>query len=284
MNFFISERNKKGVIGLILLCIFIVFIPRITASFWNTEIRSITKEALALKKTQKSFNWKKNSYNRNFYSSKKSKFNVPKSKFDPNLYQEKDWLYLGLSPKQVNVVMKFTERGVYSTEDFSKIFVIPETLFLLIKDSLVFPERPSKFNTNKTLPVFVAVDINIATFEDLEKLPGIGEYMANQIIKYRDHLGGYVSKEQLLEVYNMRPELFDQFEAKIQIQQKAKRLNINTITFEELNAHPYISKALANSLVKMRIQKGTYKDLEEIKESKLMNEELFDKLKPYLTL
>ena len=41
---------------------------------------------------------------------------------------------------------------------------------------------------------------------------------------------------------------------------------------------------IRRSLYKIRKQKGAYSSLEEIKESVLMTEELYIKLKPYLTL
>ena len=63
-----------------------------------------------------------------------------------------------------------------------------------------------------------------------------------------------------------------------------QKLNINTATAEEFKRHPYFTWNLANSLYKIRKQKGTYASIEEIKESVLMTEELYTKLKPYLTL
>ncbi len=53
---------------------------------------------------------------------------------------------------------------------------------------------------------------------------------------------------------------------------------------EDLKIHPYFRWNIANSLIKMREQKNGFKNLNEIKESVLINEELFEKLKPYLYL
>jgi DNA uptake protein ComE-like DNA-binding protein len=66
--------------------------------------------------------------------------------------------------------------------------------------------------------------------------------------------------------------------------EKIKRIELNTISVEELKDHPYLNWSAANSIIKIRAQKGRFKSIEEIKESVLMDEEMFEKLKPYLTL
>jgi competence ComEA-like helix-hairpin-helix protein len=94
-----------------------------------------------------------------------------------------------------------------------------------------------------------------------------------------------VRKEQLLEVWKMEPQKYEDIERFIEVDSRTiVRININTAVAEELKQHPYISWKIANSIVKLRQQKNQYKALEELKESHLIDEELFEKLKPYLTL
>jgi DNA uptake protein ComE-like DNA-binding protein len=61
-------------------------------------------------------------------------------------------------------------------------------------------------------------------------------------------------------------------------------LKLNTITAEELKKHPYLNWNIANSIIKIRERKKGFKSVEEIKESVLIDEECFEKLKPYLSL
>jgi len=44
------------------------------------------------------------------------------------------------------------------------------------------------------------VDLNTAEQADLETLPGIGPELASRIIAYRQTIGAFVSKEQIMDV------------------------------------------------------------------------------------
>jgi DNA uptake protein ComE-like DNA-binding protein len=286
-TFFVSARNKRGVLIFIFISLMILFVPRILLFFSSKEI--ITIEASKIQQLTKNHYNKKFFYKKNRYS-KKNQFHLPPQKFDPNSYKEKDWLKLGLSKKQVAVVLKFIKGGIYSNEQLQKIVVIPSELFNLIKDSTFYPEKNSKpiqtverkLEKEKKHLLF----INTATQEELESLPGIGAFFAKNIIKYRDKIGGFCKKTQLLEVWKFDLEKYNAIEGLLFITlQDIRRININNALAADFKAHPYINWNQANALVKMRNQKGgAFRSIEEIKECVLIDEELFDKLKPYLSL
>lgn len=218
----------------------------------------------------------------------KKVYKIPQSKFDPNQYSKKDWMKLGLSEKQANVVVSFASRGIYSNEQLEKIFVIPKEFYTLIKDSTFYPEKKYSYEKNtapKEEKRKVLIELNGSDQAGLETVPGIGPFYAKNILKYRDRLGGFVRKEQLLEVWKMEVEKYDSFEEFIRVDvQKVKKIQLNTVTAEELKSHPYLNWNIANSIIKIREKKGSYSRIDEIRESVLIDEELFDKIKPYLSL
>ena len=283
----ISKRNRRGVLLLSAILLVIIYSPRILAGLTKNKHLKYSIEELDLveKEVLESRTTKKNST----INSKRSRFVRPKKKFDPNCYTKSEWISLGLSEKQADVVLRFTEHGVDSNDDLQKIFVISDELFELIKDSTYYPskiDRQGELNSKEqlvTIDKFI-VDLNTATNEELIKLVGIGDYYAEKIIEYRNRLGGYNRPEQLLDLWKFTPEKLEKIREQIVISGNVRKLNINLINYDDLVKHPYITVKIANSIVKMREQRKGYKKMEELLDSKLIDRELFDKLKPYLKI
>ena len=284
--FVISKRSKRGLLVLILASLGLIFFPRVYMFFQKEEALVINSEKIAeFERTHKKF--KKRNYS-NYYS-KKKKYKAPVSKFNPNNYSLSDWMNLGLSEKQSMVVLKFSSRGIYSEQDLKRIFVIPDVLFELIRDSVVYPERfqnsPNQESFKKQAKQITSINLNTADTTEFMKIYGVGAFYAKQIIRYREKIGGYFTKEQLFEVWKMTPEAYDKIKDHVFISEKdVKRININSVTIEELKVHPYLKWNQANSIVKMRIQRNGFKNIEEIKESVLIDSETYEKLFPYLSL
>ena len=219
----------------------------------------------------------------------KKQFKVPAERFDPNQLDLEGWMQLGLSKKQAEVVLNFAKRGLKSNEDLKKVFVLSDEFIDAIKDSTYYPEgklykrERDAVTATDTRQLFVPV--NEATEEQLMDIPGIGPFYAKKIVEYRGQLGGYVQKEQLMEIWKLDVEKFEEIRNFIQMDQtEIKKISLNEATIDELKAHPYISYSIANSIVKLRKQHGDYERIDEIKRSKLINEVLYSKLEPYLSL
>lgn len=285
---FISKSNKRGLIIFMVLSLVVVFLPRIAILIESDSRYAVKSEEV------KRLTVARNQYERKFqfkrFLVRKKVFYPPSCRFDPNKYDLKDWERLGLTPKQSSVVVKFCSRGIYSNDQLQKIFVIPEQLFQLIKDSTFYPIKTldqTKHTSEKRdyTEKLTLVDLNRADEQELDKVPGIGPFYAKNIVKYRNRLGGFNSKEQLLEVWKMDPIKYEEIERFLFVDPSAiVIMNLNSVGVDQLRKHPYFNWNIANSIVKFRAQKKTFSSIEDIKESVLIDEELFEKIKPYLTL
>lgn len=281
----ISKRNRRGVLILGAVLLVIIYAPRILAGYFQDSSLEYTVEELD--DVEKQILDSKTSRKEKYSKKKEERYSVPQSAFDPNEYVLSDWLKLGLSEKQANVVIRFTQHGVYSNEELKKIFVISEELFRLIKDSTYYPSRPQKievFGPSVTRRNEKLVQLNVATHDELIELNGIGDYYAKKIIEYREKLGGFHSQEQLLELWKFTPEKLAKITDQLVVSGDLLKININQASYEELVKHPYVSSKVANSIVKMRAQRDGYKNLEDLLDSKLIDRELFNKLEPYIKL
>ncbi len=286
-GFYISQRNKRGVLIILAIALCIVFTPRILVYFQKKETYTISSESVD--SLQQQIRKKKaKSFDKTSRFHKRKQYTRPASKFDPNSYSLDDWMKIGLTEKQANVVLKFAAYGLRSNEDLRKIVVISNELYDLIKDSTFYPviekdnlRKKDSYTANK----IKIVELNNATLEDLDQIPGIGSFYAKNILNYREKLGGYYKSEQLLEVWKMTDEVYKKAVPYVKVEPSAiKKINLNKTNVSELKNHPYFTWNIANSLIKLRDKKGGFQRLDEIKESVLINDEIFEKIKPYVSL
>ncbi len=139
------------------------------------------------------------------------------------------------------------------------------------------------FSSAKRETIAGTIELNSADTNSLKSLNGIGSVFAKRIIKFRDALGGFVRKEQLLEVYGIDAEKLQAISPKVEIDiSKVKRININTASVDDLRKHPYLNKKVAVSIFSRRISKGDFKDVQEVKELNFVSDSLYNKIAPYL--
>ncbi|MBA3899125.1 MAG: helix-hairpin-helix domain-containing protein [Bacteroidetes bacterium] len=216
--------------------------------------------------------------------------------FDPNKATAQEWEQLGLKPKLVKTIINYTAKGgkFYKNEDVKKMYGMDEETYnalapyIRIKpksENHIKVSAKPEYQWEKKEEKLQIIEINAADLYELTKIKGIGESFASSIIKYRNLLGGFLYKEQLLEIYNLSPEKLAEIESQVDINPLLiKKININKCTIEELVSHPYLKWSTANSIVKIREQHGFYNHTREIQQSDLVNEELYRKLAPYLTI
>lgn len=117
----------------------------------------------------------------------------------------------------------------------------------------------------------------------LQIVPGIGQSTASRIVKFRESLGGLHSKDQLSEVYGLKPETIDAIWEYFDFSPAIfRKLDINHVELDELAKHPYCSYAEAKVLIAYRKQHGAYQSPDDFLKIRIFKQEWIDNISPYL--
>ncbi|WP_139180167.1 ComEA family DNA-binding protein [Pedobacter rhizosphaerae] len=212
--------------------------------------------------------------------------------FDPNTLPQSGWETLGLSPKQAKSIVNYTSKGgrFYQPEDLKKMYTISPDMYIKL---LPYVKIADKGNSHKSLvferkefakKVSVIVDINRADSVQLDAVKGIGPAFAKRILKYRERLGGFYKKEQLLEVYGLDSAKYAEIKDQLILSKiDLNTVNINTATFNELRTNPYLSYKQINAILQYRKQHGDYTSKEDLRKIVILNPELIEKILPYIS-
>jgi DNA uptake protein ComE-like DNA-binding protein len=285
-----SKRLERGTILWLCVCVVLVFVPRMEAYFLNPDM-SYTWQYEMEQKAKLAFQMPSTAHAKRSYARLWKRCN-------PETLTATDWQRLGLSPKQAASLLRFKDKyGLRSLSQMQQIRVLPSALLKQISDSLSFEPAPNTqtrvVNQDENALIikrqdakrqFDKLDINSATEVMLVALPGLGSYTAAKIIAYRERLGGFLALDQLQEIQGVKPEILQNVLPYLVLEQGVKRMSINEVSYETLKQHPYLTWNQANSIIKMRKQKGAFKDLKELKESVLIDDDTYKKLLPYVSL
>jgi len=63
-----------------------------------------------------------------------------------------------------------------------------------------------------------------------------------------------------------------------------KKINLNEISLDSLKQHPYFNWSLSNAIVNYRYQHGEFKSKINIKKIHLVNDEIYRKIAPYISV
>lgn len=301
--FTFTKKERNGIIVLLFLLIILIIVNQYLNFSSNENIvlmddeskKQIEQFENSLKEKARDVKKVKNQYisTNNDYQKSDSWF-IPDSlfPFDPNTVSKKELQKLGFANFQIHTLIKYRNAGghFYTNEDLLKVYGIEESQFNQLKSYISIIDKyekkdneQKKENSRKNENADLMIEINSSTKDSLMKIKGIGPYFAERIIKYRDLLGGFVSKKQLFEVYGLDSALVNSIGHQIEIDSSLiNKINLNQVEYKELIRHPYINKYQTQSLIKFRELKGKFNSIEEIDEHNLLPYETFRKVKPYL--
>lgn len=288
-------NERKGFWVLMVICLFLVGAIQLQEIYWPVgDVPELLIEQKQVELAQKSTSTKSLAF--------QAKPAQQLFQFDPNTLDSAGWLKLGFSPKQTRSILKYRSKATFkSKKDVARLYVVSESRFAELEPFIQLPDVRRKVvssgnsSNNKyskeSEPVkaseAVVFELNGASKEELLVLRGIGEKSAAQIISFRDLLGGFHSLDQLAEVYYLRdrPEVVEQILPSLTLDvASVRQIAVNTAEAGALADHPYIGWKQAKALVNYRNNHGPYKELEDIKDCKLISDELFRKIAPYLRL
>jgi competence ComEA-like helix-hairpin-helix protein len=143
--------------------------------------------------------------------------------------------------------------------------------------------RDTAFRQEKSRQPSFTVEINAADTMELQRLRGIGPGYARRIVSYRNKLGGFCAKLQLLEVYGMDRDRYGMICDHITVEpDSVKKIDINNVTFKALISHPYFPYELTREIILFRKKAKRFNTAEELKNVKGMNDSVFLKISPYI--
>ena len=103
-------------------------------------------------------------------------------------------------------------------------------------------KKSNNFTIKKGKVKILKVEMNTADSIEIQKVRGIGPVLSKRIIKYRDMIGGFLEKKQLLDVYGLDEERYEQIKDQIIVDSETvQRLNIFSLSADSLSNHFFIS-------------------------------------------
>lgn len=231
--------------------------------------------------------------------------------FDPNVADSTTLLRLGLRPWQVRSIYKYRAHGgrYRKPEDFARLYGLTLAQYQRLKPYIRIKaevmaadvvEQGSKQqqtvrSDNSTAQATVQstsrseypkkltatdpkVDINTADTTLLKRIPGIGSYFARKVIALRLQRKAFTAVEDLLTIHNF-PEAALTY---MTVSQTFPSLRVNTMSLQELQSHPLLTRIQASDIVALRRTSGRIKTMEDLRLINSFRPEHLSRIAPYV--
>lgn len=207
--------------------------------------------------------------------------NIPQA-FDPNYLSAREMYGHGFPESWIDNILQYKRKHGYieNAADFQLACAGDSAMRSALMPHLAFRHEPKRRKIERH--VARSTDLNKASAVDLTSIFGVGTVLAERILKFRNGLGGFASKDQLYEVYGLDSAVVERIRSTFELNNEVERLDINSANEEQLRAHPYISYRMAGSLVKYREQHGAFDSIGALSALYNWKSESILKLRPYL--
>lgn len=208
--------------------------------------------------------------------------------FDPNKIDSAEMSRMGLRESQILNIINYRNAGgtFRIKKDLEKLYTINTEDYSKLEKFILLPSVDSLQPVEKvTAEPPLVIEINSADTAAMQQLRGIGPAFASRIVKYRDRLGGFFDKSQLLEVFGMDTTRFAQIAGHIEVDRNhIRKMNLNTTGFKEMISHPYLEHYIVTSIFDYKDSKGGFDSIQELKQINLIYHQLYQKLEHYFTV
>jgi competence ComEA-like helix-hairpin-helix protein len=290
-NYFgFNKQQRNGLILLSIISLILFLVRIIYPSFITPDKIEIKNLPLIEQTLDSSYQLSQNRFSQNF-TKENTALNL--FAFDPNTITNQQLQQLGFNKKSAQTFLKFRDRGFVFKEkiDLKKVYGISDNFYSKLEPYIIIENKNSaaNLNSNKSESNVTAsanknqtkVELNTADSLALLDINGIGPAFAKRILKYRSLLGGFVSVEQLKEVYGFTDEMFEKIKPNVTANAELiKKINLNKDDFRTVNKHPYLSYELTKTLFdwgrKTVITATNLKDI-------INDDQAYNKLMPYIS-
>ncbi|MCA4780750.1 helix-hairpin-helix domain-containing protein [Empedobacter stercoris] len=295
--------NKSQRFGLYLLFVLILL-------FEIFQHISVQKETYELTETDKVLLAKYQISSKNYAFNTTSVNNLKDSikPFNPNDLSLEDWMNLGFSERQAEVILKY--KGIVggeftSKEQIKKCYVIDEEKYRELSPFILLPTQSKSnfidYTFSKTKVVYKNFNPNDLPQQGWEKL-GFSPKQAETIMKYKQIIGGkFTSKEQIRKCFVIDDEKYAEMKAYILLPEKSKedeklsskqigkniqyiKFNPNNYSEKDWQKLGFSSKQAISILKYKTILGGQFKTKEQIKKCYIISDEKYQEMEPYIDL
>ena len=295
-NYFgFTKREYNGLLVLTAMLLFVSVLPYVYELIYTSKSTISTNEQTSLNNLVVVNEQQKNNYTKIRAQIEDNEAITATSlfKFDPNQINQQQWQLLGLSAKQAQSIINYRNKGgkFYKPEDLQKMYTISPAKYKQLVPFIDIQSNANSYNkpayTEKSAfgkKELIIVEINSADTVQLTEIKGIGPAFAKRIAKYREKLGGFYNKQQLMEVYGLDSLKFNEIKDQIKANTaNITQININTADFEELKNHPYLKYKQINAIIQYRKQHGKYNSIEDLKKVIILTPQIIQSIAPYLS-
>lgn len=269
-----TKKQQQGILALIMLIVFSQFCYFLYKNKSNTDVLELTDEQkiwLASQKINDSLKLADTSQAYKIYP------------FNPNFITEYKGYQLGMKLVEIERLHAFREQNKYvnSAQEFQQVTKVSDSVLNAIKPYFKFPDwvtnkknkntfqsqnYTTSFTDKFTKEEIQIKDFNHASVDDLMLLPGIGEAFANRIVQERDKYNGFMTINQIDDVWGLSPQAIQNVKKYFIVKDisSINKIKINEAAVSEISKLPYIRYNLARDIVIYRSKYGDFKSENEL--------------------